>query len=306
MHIVLKGLERIVSPFFSWYPNGVERNDAMKKMILLDIDGTLRDERLGIPDSARMAVEKLMKAGHVPCLCTGRSKSMIQEDVWSLGIPHVIAGGGCYIERNGRILKDSVLDTAKVSQLYQLLKDSDAAVSMESKDMLFMNHKAVDILNHMNDQKSDHCTKKQLQAYRQSEKIRYQDNFSTYRGEGIHKICLWAEESMYNAICQILQDDMKLAQSGLSAYGPYYEIIRQGCGKADAIAYLCDKLSIPNTHTIAFGDGMNDAEMLSYCGVGIAMKNSDERLFAYADAVCEDLLDDGIYKELIRRNLIES
>lgn len=276
----------------------------MKKLILLDIDGTLRDERNGIPASAKKAVTVLMNTGHQPCLCTGRSKSMIQDDVKALGIPHLIAGGGCYIESHGRVLKDAVFPTEKVNKVIALLRSNKAAVSMESKDAIFMNQGAVMILNDMNQKKSDHCTKKQLQAYRQSEKILYQDNFDDYAQEGIHKFCLWAPPPLFHQVADILQEDMTLAQEGHGAYGPYYEIIQKGCGKADAIRELIQHLDMKQEDTIAFGDGMNDADMLSYCAVGIAMKNSDQRLFPYADAICEDIQADGIWKELIRRKLI--
>lgn len=306
MHIVFKGLTSVVSPFSTCYPIGVKRRDTLKKMIIIDIDGTLRDERNGIPLSAITAIRACEEAGHIVCLCTGRSKSMIQYDVMSLGIKNVIAGGGCYIEHDGTILVDQSFDSDKIEQIKAVLATSNAAISMENKHHIFMNQKACDILNDMNQKKNKDCTKKQLQSYIQNEKIRYRNNLYTHQRDPIHKLCLWSTKAVYDQIQMILKDDMILAQEKEDADTHYYEIIQKGCNKADAIQILCDYLHVDQKDTIAFGDGMNDADMLRYCHVGVAMKHSDERLFAYADAVCEDVMQDGIYMELKRRKIIES
>lgn len=306
MHIVHKAVYSIVSPFFTCYPIDGKRRDTLKNMIILDIDGTLRDERKGIPSSAIKAINACTNAGHIVCLCTGRSKAMIQDDVMALQIKAVIAGGGCYIEYDGMILKDQVFDSKKINQIKALIAHSDAAITLEHKHQIFMNQAACNILNEMNRKKNKGCDEKQLQAYIQNEKILYNDNLYLHQGEPIHKLCLWSTKTVYAQIQCILGDDMILAQEKEDETYHYYEIIQKGCNKAAAIQELCHYLSIDQQATIAFGDGMNDADMLRYCHIGIAMKHSDERLLAYADAICEDVMEDGIYNELKRRNMIES
>lgn len=49
---------------------------------------------------------------------------------------------------------------------------------------------------------------------------------------------------------------------------------------------------------IAFGDSMNDKEMLEHANIGIAMENGDEALFSYADHVCGPSHKDSIYQML--------
>lgn len=274
-------------------------------MILLDIDGTLRDERYGIPKSAIHAIKACDKAGHIVCLCTGRSSSMIQNDVLALQIENVISGGGSHIKHQDKVLKNQSFPSEQIQQLKQLLSTSDCGVAMESTTHIFMNQKACDILNDRNQRKIKGCDEKQLQAYVQNEKILYRNNFHLHQKDPIHKICLWTREEVFHQVQEILKDDMMLAQTASTKKEQYYEIILNGCGKADAIKMLCQYLGIEQKDTIAFGDGMNDADMLRYCHVGIAMKQSDERLFAYADGICEDVMEDGIYLELKRRNIIE-
>ena len=56
--------------------------------------------------------------------------------------------------------------------------------------------------------------------------------------------------------------------------------------------------------TVAFGDSMNDQQMLEYAGVAVAMGNSCQELKDCADVVCESVDEDGVYFEFKRMNLI--
>lgn len=278
----------------------------MKPLLIFDIDGTLRDERYGIPDSAKEAIH-LCKQAQIPlCLCTGRSPAMIQEDVQALAIENLIAGGGCYISHKQEIIQQSAFPKEEIKQILTYIGSTDSALSMESLHQVFMNQAACNILNHMNAQKTKHLSSKQVQQFLTQEKIIYQDNLAALDSskDAIHKLCLWSSKEVFEHIQDILQDRMMLAQSGTYEQQQYYEIIQHGCGKADAIQTLCKYLQIDIQHTIAFGDGMNDADMLRVCGCGIAVATSDARLFPYADAICEAPMSDGIYKELQRRTLI--
>ena len=70
----------------------------MKKLIILDIDGTLRDFAYGVPNSAIKAVNMCRERGHIVCICTGRSQGTIPKDVMDMNIEAIISGGGCYIK----------------------------------------------------------------------------------------------------------------------------------------------------------------------------------------------------------------
>lgn len=280
----------------------------MKPLVIFDIDGTLRDERYGIPASAKKAIH-LCKQAQVPlCICTGRSPSMIQEDVKALQIENLIAAGGCYISHKQQVIKQCAFPKEAIKQVLAYITTSDSAISMESLKQVFMNQVACDILNHMNAQKTKDLSNKQLQQFLAQEKIIYQDNLAMLdlNQDAIHKLCLWSSKEVFQEIQNILKESMTLAQSGPYKEQMYYEIIQRGCRKADAIQTLCDYLHIDIEHTIAFGDGMNDADMLQICGSGIAVATSDARLFPYADTICEAPMSDGIYKELQRRTLIRS
>jgi len=70
----------------------------MQKIIFIDIDGTLVNEKGMIPESAKLAVRKARENGHLIYLCTGRSKGEIFDDILSVGFDGLIGAAGCYIE----------------------------------------------------------------------------------------------------------------------------------------------------------------------------------------------------------------
>lgn len=64
-----------------------------KKIVFLDVDGTLCDDAGNVPESARQAITAAHKKGHEFFLCTGRSKAEITEDVLALPLSGMI--GAC-------------------------------------------------------------------------------------------------------------------------------------------------------------------------------------------------------------------
>ena len=169
----------------------------MKKLIIFDIDGTLRDERFGIPASAIWAINNCKANGHELCLCTGRSKAMIQPDILKLSIPCLIAGGGCYIEYDGNVLLDQRFQTKQIMQVLHISKANDCALAIETKTKVFMNEKACAIFQKMNKMKHKESDKKTYQQYQQNEQIRYENNLSQYDGKAVHKICLWTGNQIF-------------------------------------------------------------------------------------------------------------
>ena len=83
------------------------------------------------------------------------------------------------------------------------------------------------------------------------------------------------------------------------------EIIKKGMDKGLAIKKVVETLHMKMEDTIAFGDSMNDYEMLQVCNYGVAMKNACQELKASADNICESVENDGVYYEMERLGLFE-
>ncbi len=82
------------------------------------------------------------------------------------------------------------------------------------------------------------------------------------------------------------------------------EINAPEAGKDRALLTLAAKLGIRREETMAFGDGLNDVDMLRAAGTGVAMENAHPAAKQAADRIAEDCDADGVAKiieELLRK-----
>ena len=88
-----------------------------------------------------------------------------------------------------------------------------------------------------------------------------------------------------------------LDQTGFAATlsgAPFVEVMAEGVTKATGLAQLCARLGIDRTEVLAFGDALNDVEMLQWAGRGVAMANAEPEALAVADEVTASNADDGV------------
>ena len=74
----------------------------------------------------------------------------------------------------------------------------------------------------------------------------------------------------------------------------WYSFLPQGAGKVAAIQELSRASGIPLADFVAFGDDLNDLEMLRMCGTGVAVANAVPEVLACADAVTLSNEEDGV------------
>lgn len=81
-----------------------------------------------------------------------------------------------------------------------------------------------------------------------------------------------------------------------------YSFINKNAGKVQAIKALANYLNIELSNIIAFGDDINDLEMLQECGYGVAVSNAVKEVLNVADYITNSNDEDGVAK-FIDRNL---
>lgn len=82
------------------------------------------------------------------------------------------------------------------------------------------------------------------------------------------------------------------------------DIIPATGSKEAGIRALIRHYGIAQDETMAFGDGGNDIEMLSYAGIGVAMGNASDEVKAAADFVTASVDEDGIYRAVSELNIL--
>ena len=82
------------------------------------------------------------------------------------------------------------------------------------------------------------------------------------------------------------------------------EITVEGVNKATGMEYVLKHYGLTQADSVAFGDGPNDLDMLSYANLGIAMGNAIADAKEAADYVTDDIYHDGIYKAMKKFEII--
>lgn len=87
----------------------------------------------------------------------------------------------------------------------------------------------------------------------------------------------------------------------LATYPAVTEFNKKGISKGNSLS----KLNIDMEDIIAFGDSVNDIDMLQSVGCGVAMGNALEEVKAVADEITESNDNDGIYHSLKKHDLFD-
>lgn len=75
---------------------------------------------------------------------------------------------------------------------------------------------------------------------------------------------------------------------------PFVEVMAAGVSKASGLAQLCTRLGVDRSEVLAFGDGLNDREMLAWAGHGVAVANADDVVKDVADELTASNDEDGV------------
>ena len=72
------------------------------------------------------------------------------------------------------------------------------------------------------------------------------------------------------------------------------EIAAAGVSKSAGLEVVCQRYGIAASDVVAFGDGLNDVEMLRWAGIGVAMSNAAHLVQTAADRIAPSNEDDGV------------
>lgn len=74
----------------------------------------------------------------------------------------------------------------------------------------------------------------------------------------------------------------------------FLELSRKGVTKGSGLAFAAGQAGFSLEHTVAFGDGQNDVELLEVAGYAVAVSDADESLLSLADFVCPPAEEEGV------------
>lgn len=275
-----------------------------RKLIFLDIDGTLIAAMNHPSVLVKQAIQTARENGHKVFLCTGRNMPIIGEDILELGFDGVIASAGSHIEVENTVLLDHLIPEEVIQNCLSLFHKHGIYCRIESKEGIYTDLEMESLLKTATaDQTNSELIRMQNEI---SQGIHFQP-YEKYPKKGAYKICFTSTTlDAVNETKKQLEDQFQYVVHpyGNSCTCFNGEIIQKGIHKGTAMQLVCQYYNTTLKDTIAFGDSMNDSEMIQYAGIGVAMDNACEELKTIADTVCESVQNDGIFHELKRMKLI--
>ena len=110
----------------------------MRKIVFLDVDGTLINYEAKLPASAAKAVDQARANGHKVYICTGCSKAEIeQRNLCELD--GMIGGNGAYVEDDGKVVMHQGLSREDVKHIVDWCNERHLGFYLEANSGMYCN-----------------------------------------------------------------------------------------------------------------------------------------------------------------------
>jgi len=261
--------------------------DNMRKhLVIFDLDGTLLTDTKTILESTKEAIKKLQANGHETVIATGRNASMSKEIIYESGIGHYIVCNGAAAFLDGEEFYVNGLDADAFNKLLNVADELNHTVVYETAFELKRRNEIVDDrinkgMNHVG------------QPVPEYEKDFYKD------------------EQLTQALLFYTEDEKEYYEKGqfpefrfVRWHDTGVDVLPSNGSKFETIKKVAYEKGYSLDEIIAFGDGLNDLEMIQNVGFGVAMGNALEIVKEKAHYVTESNNDDGILHALFNNEII--
>lgn len=261
---------------------------SKKGIVSFDLDMTLLNhEDWSIPASAMDAIEALREKYHI-VIASGRDmdhhysshyKELIRPDA-------IIHTNGTRVTVDGKIIFEHFMDRGLLRRLIDFSGGKPYAVGLTiGSDDYYVNPEIV--VKH--------------------DEIRWKDSVRNFK----------EPQALYDAEIRTLtfigneqsvrelEHEFPELKFPMFAGGTGADVVEKEVSKAEGLKMLCTHYGIDLSRTVAFGDSMNDYEIVREAGIGVAMGNAIEPLKKVADYVTDHIRDDGIWKGCVALGLLK-
>lgn len=262
-----------------------------KKLIFLDIDGTLVDFETKMPKSTEIILNRAVEEGHSLVINTGRFAAQVYP--WLLQkvrFDGIISSSGANVNWKGNRISGIFWNKSQIEKFKNAALSVGAALICYTERELIAGEGAIE-------HQIDFFTNYGLKREQYSSLIENCKVADPVNMENIEKGIYIDSGHSIEEMQKILGDEFKIDVYSFGSIPPTSgEVTLSNVTKASGIDVLCEYLGIPLSDTVAVGDGSNDIEMIKHAGLGIAMGNSVDELKEAADVVTDSIDNDGIAK----------
>ncbi len=264
------------------------------KLIAIDLDGTLLNEKKKVPAENKAVLKELMNRGIEVIIATGRRYYSAKELISELEMDEAII-----MANNGTIVRDMKTDDIITTRYFD--HDDYYSLIREGKDrelhaITHVDHysEGYDILVEL--EKNDTRYKNYLNDI--ANRYRTIDDLLRYSNPKALAIVYTGEFEKLKEFQQNLNYKYKgkynaYLMHNLKNVGTMLEVINARGNKWVSIMEYAMSKGIKSDEIIALGDDNNDIEMIKNAGLGIAMKNATKEVQNASDIITEKTNDES-------------
>ncbi|ADR24574.1 Cof-like hydrolase [Mycoplasma leachii PG50] len=271
----------------------------LKRLILIDLDGTtLTNQNDQIHKITKKAILDAQKNGHIVCIVTGRPFRAVEHIYKELKLTTLLANfDGAHIhDPNNKLMKRVVLpiNYEIIKQIINepVIKNNVENILIEyyDKSLLWKTDKELEDFFHLNKVENS----KDFQFIKASP-------YTDWKSPSNNLVLKLKSDKHKDEVIRVLtkyQDAIKIQSDILygittSKTKPVITLTNKNADKGFASIFLAQYYNKDIRDVIAFGDQLNDYEMLKTVGCSIAMKNGVNNLKFIAKGITHYTNDEG-------------
>lgn len=277
-----------------------------RKILFFDIDGTLIGKSMTLMPKTMEAIQQAKDRGYLVYICTGRALTSVYPSIRELCFDGYITSAGSIIYVGQEAVYEHYLDKKLVESCLHLFGDQGIYFTLETKHGLYQT-KGVEKFFEEMQEKLDNPNQELMRMKEVKRHRSHVLDFSMYNFDiPVTKITfVCRDKEKFERIRPYFTDNFNIVL--FSEDDKQYcngELIFKDCTKGHALKYICNYHGIDIKNSIAFGDSMNDYEMLEAAGTSVVSKAATDTLKAFGDYFFDDPDRDGIYHVMKEMKLI--
>ena len=251
------------------------------RLIALDLDDTTLGSDSHLAPETEKALKRAVKAGIEVVVASGRAFKALPAEVLGIGgISYAITTNGASIEHvpDGRRIMSLSLKPGSVMRILELFGSERLEAFVDGQPYCDAEY-AADPLRYG-------CAPAYVEYVRTTRKpVADMHGFILQNIDRLDSIDVLSKPGAHHD--ELRKKAGMLENVYVTSSSPrLVEISDADAGKGAALKRLCAMLGVPAEHTAAFGNGDNDADMLRFAGLGVAVKNASKSCLEAADYVC--------------------
>lgn len=266
------------------------------KVLALDLDGTLTNDRKEITPRTRAALDAALARGVTVVLASGRPIAGVTPVARALELGQPGRAGAILAYNGGaivdcgpghRVLWQQVLPAPMVPALCRFAAEQNVAIVTYNEEGV------------VTERPGDPWA--QREGFTNKLPMIEVADLAAYVNYPVNKMLITLDPVR---LPHVLREGAERFAGQIDLYpsSPFFiEAVPLGVAKDKSLAALLDRMGFTRENLMACGDGMNDRSMLRYAGVGVAMANAEGPVKAEADYITDaDNNHDGVAEAIER------